>query len=381
MSLRSITVFLLIVAAMPCLGQGTALDTTKTGLSKADAVALGGIKTSDIKVDFAVPDIPAFRALGVDPTDILRPSDPKTLALMLAERASNLSVVPSSFALEVAPFRLLYGRKLTVERYNAAPVFYNARLSVGSVRTGELGAGSDVAAGIRLTLINDADLLRDPVYRKGAVRLLKQRNALVESCDAVFVTVEGVTLDDIDTIPGLAERQSAYTDSVIAATVDIARGLKPLRDAAKERDWNRTVVDFAYAAKWSSPDSFTRNLALLSHTAWLYGTLRLNSASQGLFGATVAYAREDTTWKLSGAIAARVYGGANNAKVFLQGQVKKAFVDTKVSLAASGGMEILFLGGNWLEFALAYEKEFPGGSKLTPGLKYNITLPESFTKF
>ncbi len=379
MNLRTAAVSLLLAAAMPCLGQGTALDTTKTGISKKDAVALGGMKASDLKVDFAVPDMPAFQALGVDPTDILRPSDPKTLALMLAERATNLSVIPSSYAIELAPFRLLFSHTLTAKDYNnwLSAIFYNARLSAGSVRTGEFGAGSDVAAGARLTLYNGTDLLRDSLYKKGAVRLLKQRNALVDSCESTFVAAEG--FDAIDSHPDLAARESAYCDSV--ATARTGSGFKLLRDAARERDWNHTVVDFAYAAKWSSPDSFTKNLVLLSHTGWLYGTVKFSSATQGLFGATAIYARGDSTWKLSGALAARVYGGANNAKVFLQGQIKKTFVDTMVSLAGSGGVEILFLGGNWLEFTLAYEKEFPGGSKLTPGLKYNITLPESFTKF
>ncbi|HEX2617014.1 MAG TPA: hypothetical protein VHL57_05685, partial [Flavobacteriales bacterium] len=53
-----------------------------------------------LQLDFAVPDMPAFKSLGVDPSDILRPSELKDLALLVAPGLS------SNLALEWSPGRI-----------------------------------------------------------------------------------------------------------------------------------------------------------------------------------------------------------------------------------------------------------------------------------
>src|ERR1700748_2857962 len=61
-----------------------------------------------MKLGFAVPDIPAFKALGLDPSNILRPSEVKDFALALGSfRNKGNFVVPKNLAAEVAPALLI----------------------------------------------------------------------------------------------------------------------------------------------------------------------------------------------------------------------------------------------------------------------------------
>ena len=54
---------------------------------------------STARLNIAVPEIPAFKALGIDPSNILRPSDIKSIALMISDFNSGGSfIIPKSFS-------------------------------------------------------------------------------------------------------------------------------------------------------------------------------------------------------------------------------------------------------------------------------------------
>ncbi len=62
--MKKLFISLLIVAAYNCSAQP---KTVAIDIEKADSVVLG-----KAQLDFAVPDIPAFKAIGADPSSILR---------------------------------------------------------------------------------------------------------------------------------------------------------------------------------------------------------------------------------------------------------------------------------------------------------------------
>lgn len=56
------------------------------------------------------PSSPAFNLLGISPTDIERPKNPTDFAFSLSNASNNLSTVPKSYALEMAPFWVFGGK-------------------------------------------------------------------------------------------------------------------------------------------------------------------------------------------------------------------------------------------------------------------------------
>src|SRR5690242_9915003 len=80
-------------------------------------------------LDFSVPDMPAFKALGTDPSNILRPTDVQKFAVMFnAFRSEGETIIPRSFSLEVAPWKLTKG-SWTIGEYRKSSfkrILYNS---------------------------------------------------------------------------------------------------------------------------------------------------------------------------------------------------------------------------------------------------------------
>ena len=85
----------------------------------------------DFLLDFSVPDMPAFKALGSDPSEILRPSDLKKFgAMMQAFRSEGSTIIPQSFSMEVAPWKLMKG-SWTISEYQdkgLKRILYNSKI-------------------------------------------------------------------------------------------------------------------------------------------------------------------------------------------------------------------------------------------------------------
>jgi len=95
-----------------------------------DSLAFG-----DLKLNFVVPDMPAFKALGTEPSTILRPSTPKALAVSLSEFYDAQKIVlPKAFAMEVSPALLWNANKKEVElkKYRERACINSFRLSLGT---------------------------------------------------------------------------------------------------------------------------------------------------------------------------------------------------------------------------------------------------------
>lgn len=93
------------------------------------------------KIDFSIPDIPAFTALGVSPSQVSRPGTLRELAASLASGLSPTGGVQSGLALEVDPL-LLAGREV--------PVLKNFRLSAATNAVAQSeGTTTQVAGALR----------------------------------------------------------------------------------------------------------------------------------------------------------------------------------------------------------------------------------------
>jgi hypothetical protein len=173
----------------------------------------------------------------------------------------------------------------------------------------------------------------------------------------------------------------SYVDRQMEAAGGVDDSIVVFREEFKRSSWNKAKLDLAYAAKFDSPDSQAKNVRVASHSLWLTGALPVGSLFQCLLGGRYSYVHPKAKWQNSCAVAGRVYGGANNAKLFAECQFSYDFEPDLKTWLVNTGAEFLFAGGNWLELTLGWEKDIGGGSRLIPGVKYRITPPESFTKF
>ncbi len=350
--------------------------------SAADGV-LGCRPQSGYKADFAIPDMPAFRALGIEPDNILRPSDPKSFAVMLSGLSSNFSVVPQSFAAEFAPLALLNAGSMTLRDYRKAPFLYRTRLSVGTRRSDEQSGRSDIAAGMRMTFLDKGDLKTDLKFEQEVLGALDEYADVYREFQQRFRREKGVGPRDFIGNPGLCKQESTYVDSMIGTVIEEKVDIDAIRDRYKQENWNSAILDGAYAVLLSTPDSLLGNVAVASHTAWLTLGLPLGSAGQLLVGANCMMHKPAAEWLLSFSESVRFYGGGNNLKGFAEAQHSYDGRKGRDVILASCGGEFMFMSGSWLEFSVGYETSVSGqtSSRFVSNLKYQFTLPEEFTAF
>jgi hypothetical protein len=96
---------------------------------------------ASIRMNFAVPDAPAFKILGTQPDHIMRPSTTQELAVSLGEPFLD-SKLPSAFAAEFSPYLTISGSSLTLRGYQESAIkriLYHTRVSVASQRSKAAG--------------------------------------------------------------------------------------------------------------------------------------------------------------------------------------------------------------------------------------------------
>ncbi len=182
-------------------------------INKADTTYT---KIKSTKLNFAIPDAPAFKALGADPSEILRPSDAKAFALMIPNFFTGTTLtIPTAFAAEISPGLLI--SNYTINDY------YNNRFLRGLIKTRfSIGTSQDsssrkLAFGVRTTLFEDKDFKADRVFINDHVRnlFLKPINRAVEDSVRKFEDANPGALDGtIDMISNRKEIKKAVLDKM-----------------------------------------------------------------------------------------------------------------------------------------------------------------------
>jgi len=75
-------------------------------LAPSASRAAGTVTADDLKIDFAVPEVPAFTLLDVSPTKVERPGSVRDLVLALANGVTASGGLQTALAIEVAPAKL-----------------------------------------------------------------------------------------------------------------------------------------------------------------------------------------------------------------------------------------------------------------------------------
>jgi hypothetical protein len=122
------------------------------------------VKTAE---GFAVPESPAFTFLNFAPATVTRPNTPRDFVAALANGIDESGHVRQGISLEVTPAYLIPGLGVGLREYQRSffkRLLSNAQLSVATVRASGDTAATDLGLGLRLTVLDNGDPMRDSAY-------------------------------------------------------------------------------------------------------------------------------------------------------------------------------------------------------------------------
>ena len=360
------------------------------GLAAAQPVVLEGDTTLHRKyrVDFAVPDLPAFKVLGTTPGEILRPSTPE-LVTIVASSLLEGGVLPEDLALEVAPLLMFNANRLTLSEFDNNRVLYSLRLSVGTTsETSDSGTVTRLAGvGARVTLIDNGDLRAHGDYRDAVARALLDRARMKDALQAELLEEKGWRMVDVVQDPGRLDELNGLVEARIEEYASRFEGrsfderLAELKQEYKARNWNQAKWDVAAAgllAQNPAGDGITATRA----SFWTTGALPFGGWGQGLLGLEASWYRDaGADWELSTVGGLRCYGGVNRLKAMFECQCE--YRETG-NLLANCGAEVSPWSGIWLTLTTGMEwEDFTGSGRthLVSDLDIRFTLPENVEAF
>lgn len=238
---------------------------------------------------YAVPETPALTFLEAEPTEIARPTSIRALVTELANGIAGSGQVEQGFGLAIAPWSLIPSLRIPLSSYQNNAGSYllaNTQLSFGTVRSpGDSGA-TDMALGLRMTLWDNADPMRDTAFTA------QLRRALVRCLQDVQEPPE-----DEEAMKRLQEECRKHTDAV----------KRVYRERIERRGaWNRSSFAVAAAYGLRLDESSFDQARELGWSVWAHAAFPLGAKTQLLGQLRYLERKEDPDGPERRAI---VYGG------------------------------------------------------------------------
>lgn len=335
---------------------------------KASAEAQADTLIARYRADYAVPDAPALTLLGLDGSELVRPSTVRDLAVGITDFVGDNGQfrIPRAFAVEFAPGLLFFGRKLTLAKYQKHPVLYRLRISAATQRIEGSGTASSVAFAIRTSPIDGADLRTNGFIAHTAApialavgridsvaeaRADASRLRIRDSLTALHASPEEIraAVREVPSAIYLRADQAAI-DSLVGA-------FKLAADSARDDSWQRQALDLAVGLRLDASDSTGSDLKAGQVAAWLTYAGGVADWAQWVVGAKMASARDSVSgkYRVEASLATRWYAGSNRYKVFVDFQgTKTGDQDAEWLLASGTEINVLSrvwatasLGGGW----------------------------------
>ena len=133
------------------------------GLAKAKADTTA-VETAEA---YAVPESPAFTFLNFAPASVNRPNTPRDFVAALANGVDEDGHVHQGISLEVTPAYLIPGLGVGLSEYQRSflkRLLNNTQLSLATVRASGDTAATDLGLGLRFTVADNGDPMRDTGY-------------------------------------------------------------------------------------------------------------------------------------------------------------------------------------------------------------------------
>ncbi len=296
------------------------------------------------KLDFSIPDNPASKLLGVEPSNLLKPSTAQMISFITSEifNFNNLSL-PKSFGAEIAPILLLNQNTKSAE-YNT--LLYSFRISIATSRNDT--ESSKLALGFRATLFDNGNIItagKKSKYNIEINKILKQNEL---SKDSLRREYERDPVNDFKiTDSSSVEKREEFVNRNIALSkkrlkaingqvidnmenkeyADSVNSLiKKINEEYISENWNKFKWDVAYALLGQSKDSLVKDINFSKHSVWSTISFGLTPWNLNMVGFNGQYDKNDKRpdWSLN----CRFYAGVNKAKGFLETQYKYIGKDT-----------------------------------------------------
>ena len=327
----------------------------------------------NFRLDFAIPDHPAFNIIDNNDDNILRPSNSQEIFSFIYSNFFNGTApfIPKNFSIEFSPGQLIGIKKITLDDYtrdNFKRILYDIKFSLGA-KLNDQDSLHNLAAGLRIPWIDKTSLLNNRNFMRDAFQTLNAtkdlRSAFIDSLRINGVTFNGVLIspENIAQDEELARHvdtlfQNYYTKAGLS--------LQSLRTKYKDANWNKLKFETAVAVRYSSQDSLFQNIHYTKFIIWNTLAFPLRNWGQGLLGLNVSNEKNDSLNNNLDTISysftnftfsSRFYAGSNNLKAFLEGSLKynsSHFLQSSLNVGAelnitNGLWAVINFGNNWLK--------------------------------
>ena len=217
--------------------------------------AISEFTLGEATLDLAVPESPAFSALGLTPQQVTRPTSGRELAASFLSGIDRNGSFQTGLAIDTAPYMLLAGSRITLDHYRNPGQYLRRflarwQLSFATSKGGGSGDPSaKIALGMRFTLFD----LGDP----------RTDEELLECLAGVADTVwNGTPPESPCASDEEIERENLRRQE------EIRRLAGPCRKQASNRRWNRSAWVFGTAPTWTSLDGKTAQIEYSGTALW-----------------------------------------------------------------------------------------------------------------
>lgn len=269
----------------------------------------------DLTVRYAIPASPAFKLVSVNETAILRPASFQQLTTAFSQFTDKKQAfqLPRELGIEVAPVFMARGRQLGASEYQMHPMLYRFRVSA-AVKRSESNGVSDIAVGFRFSPLDNSDPRFSQDYITGITTLLTDVN---RKC-AQLVAGEGPpTNRTMGPVGAVCDND--------AGIVRLNKQIKAFKDAWADSSWNKSQVQFAFAAHAHSSDSLGRDPEFASAVGWFSAAKSLGTWGQFISGLNVTAKRDtlDNQTRTTGTGGVGFYTGSSKYKAFFESEIAR----------------------------------------------------------
>ena len=205
---------------------------------------------------------------------------------------------------------------------------------------------SEVALGVRISLIDEADL--------------RTNTAFIKQITDIDRDIVNVVINHIPPTGKPGEVQLSTLPSAVQDTVNSLNQKKSalIKNAANVH-WNKKALDVAFAVRFVSQNSMGIGLGTNDLAAWATYATGFGKWGYWHIGGKASYSGDmvDQDLEFEGSLSSRFYVGVNHYKAFLEMQFSTSKVKGDTYLINGGG-ETRLSDGRWVSISGGLEHDF-----------------------
>lgn len=350
---------LLVASSIPVTAQDadtTQADDDSAAVDDAESDSADLVRRAAASVisSYSVPDMPAAAFLGTTPATITRPATARDFLIGLASGVDEHGQARQGFALEASPSAIVPGLGVSLDQYREPGItprylLANLLISLGAARAAGDSSPTVLAYGVRLTLVDRRDPMRDPAFLEAlgdSIGRCRPRAPIPGIPRADSSSQMNALLRDL-----LAEHHDRAVRCMDSHTRKLARRYA-------RAHWNASSVSIAYAGgEQLRRGSFARRRHA-GDRVWATGAIRVGGIAQTLLYADWTHDRGDAAPDVFDALSygARFNVGSESVNGFVEllGQARSATPSGVPGRATawSAGLELRAAESLWISAGL-----------------------------